>query len=247
MARAPDRRLVPAIPWLLAVGLACNASAPARAPTRAADGHAATATAGAARAPIRIIDLPPPRLDGSMSLERTLAARVSVRTFTDEALTLAELSQLLWAAQGITHGKDRRTAPSAGAKFPLEIYVVTRTQLLHYVPQGHKLEVLREADLVPAVAKATFQDFVADAPTIIVITAVHARTRAKYRHRYARYVRQETGHASQNILLQAVALDLGAVTMGGFRDAVVTRALDLPGDHAPEYLILVGHPRAEAP
>lgn len=177
-----------------------------------------------------------------MSLEKTLQERRSVRSFTDEPLTMEEISQLLWAAQGITGEPGLRTAPSAGAKYPIELYVVTRKQLLHYVPEGHRVEVLRREDLMPAIGRASTQDFVSTCPAMFVITAVHERVQAKYEDRFVRYVRLESGHVAQNIVLQATSLGLGAVTVGGFRDRVVTKALGLPEDHAPEYLIPIGHP-----
>jgi len=231
---------------LLITGLACGpgtvpgADGPARASAQelAADRPAA----GTRIEPLEVIDLPSPRRDGPMSLERTLQARRSVRSFTDEPLTMEEISQLLWAAQGITREPDLRTAPSAGAKYPIELYVVTRKQLLHYVPEGHRVEVLRREDLMPAIGRASTQDFVSTCPAMLVITAVHERVQAKYKDRFVRYVRLESGHVAQNIVLQAVSLGLGAVTVGGFRDRVVTKALGLPEDHAPEYLIPIGHP-----
>jgi SagB-type dehydrogenase family enzyme len=231
---------------MLMMGLACGpgtapaADGPARASAQelAADGPAAASSVE----PLEVIDLPPPRHDGPMSLEKTLKQRQSVRSFTDEPLTMEELSQLLWAAQGITREPDRRTAPSAGAKYPIELYVVTREQLLHYVPEGHRLEVLRREDLRPTVGRASTQDFVTTCPALFVITAVHERVQAKYKHRFVRYVRLESGHVAQNIILQAVSLGLGAVPVGGFKDRVVTKALGLPEDHAPEYLIPIGNP-----
>jgi SagB-type dehydrogenase family enzyme len=236
---------------LLLAGLACgpgtapSANGPARASAQelAADGSSADHTIE----PLEVIDLPPPRRDGPMSLEETLQTRRSVRSFTDEPLTMEEISQILWAAQGITREPDRRTAPSAGAKYPIELYVVTRAQLLHYVPEGHRVEVLRREDLMPAIGRASTQDFVSTCPAMFVITAVHERVQAKYKHRFVRYVRLESGHVAQNIVLQAVSLGLGGVTVGGFRDRVVTKALGLPKDHAPEYLIPLGHPGTSRP
>lgn len=239
------------IVWVLVASLACGpGTAPAvdgpgrgSAQELAADSPSATAKIE----PVEVIDLPAPRRDGDMSLERTLQARRSVRSFTDEHLTMEEISQLLWAAQGITGEPDRRTAPSAGAKYPIELYVVTRTQLLHYLPQGHRVEILGREDLMPTIARASTQDFMSKCPAMFVITAVHERVQAKYKDRFVRYVRLESGHVAQNIVLQAVSLGLGGVTVGGFRDRVVTKALGLPKDHAPEYLIPIGHPGPRRP
>ena len=192
----------------------------------------------------QIIDLPPPRLEGTMTLEEALAKRRSVRAFSGEALTLEELGQLLWAAQGITHPAGLRTSPSAGALYPLEVYAVTPDAVYHYVPQGHRLELHLRGDMrLPLYEAALQQDAVADAPATIVIAAVYARTASKYgNERSPRYVHLEAGHAAQNILLQAVALELGAVPIGAFDDDHVKKALQLPDDQEPLYLIPTGHP-----
>jgi SagB-type dehydrogenase family enzyme len=190
------------------------------------------------------IALPAPRLKGEMSLEETLAARRSVREFTEEELTLEEISQLLWAVQGITAAWGGRTAPSAGALYPLEVYVATADGLYHYVAQGHKAVVESKADLRGALWRAGLsQNAIREAPAVFVITAVYARTEKKYGERAERYVRLEAGHAAQNLLLQAVALGLGGVPIGAFYDGQVQSALSLPSDHELLYLIPVGHPR----
>jgi SagB-type dehydrogenase family enzyme len=198
----------------------------------------------AASPPPQEMALPEPRLKGVLSLEEALVQRRSVRSFTEEALTLEELSQLLWAAQGLTAAWGGRTAPSAGALYPLEVYVATADGLYHYVPQGHKVVVESHDDLRPKLWEAALkQDAIQDAPAVFVITAVYERTAEKYSDRAERYVKLEAGHACQNILLQAVALDLGAVPIGAFYDDQVQAALSLPPDHEPLYLIPVGHPR----
>jgi SagB-type dehydrogenase family enzyme len=193
------------------------------------------------------IALPSPRTDGDVSLEEALAERRSVRSFTDETLTLEEISQLLWAAQGITAEWGGRTAPSAGARYPLEIYVVTPDGLFHYLPDGHRVEALGTADLREPLAEAALgQTAVSNAPAVLVVTAVYARTEAKYGDRAERYVQLEAGHVAQNVLLQAVTLGLGGVPMGAFSDADVQGVLGLPADHEPLYLIPVGHPEQGA-
>jgi SagB-type dehydrogenase family enzyme len=190
------------------------------------------------------INLPAPTLKGEMSLEETLALRHSVRSFTAESLTLAEIGQLLWAAQGITRDWGGRTAPSAGALYPLEVYVATADGLYHYVPQGHKVRVESTADLRQALWSAGLkQEAIRQSPAVFVIAAVYARTEGKYSARAERYVKLEAGHAAQNLLLQAVALRLGGVPIGAFHDDQVQAALSLPADHAPLYLIPVGHPQ----
>jgi SagB-type dehydrogenase family enzyme len=180
-----------------------------------------------------------------MSLEQAFLRRRSIREFTAQPLTAAELSQLCWAAQGITDSSGLRTAPSAGALYPLELYVATRAGLDHYEPNGHRLLRLSEADLRPALSRAAFgQAAVADAPAVFVIAAVAARTAAKYgAARAERYVQLEAGHAAQTLLLEAVAQGLGGVPVGAFDDAAVGGALQLPRGVAPLYLMPVGHPR----
>jgi len=198
----------------------------------------------AASPPPEEMTLPEPKLQGAFSLEETLAQRRSVRSFTEEELSLEEISQLLWAAQGLTAAWGGRTAPSAGALYPLEVYVATANGLYHYVPQGHEVIIESHDDLRQALWKAGLkQDAIRDAPAVFVIAAVYERTAKKYGDRAERYVKLEAGHACQNILLQAVALHLGAVPIGAFYDDQVQAALSLPPDHEPLYLIPVGHPR----
>ena len=178
-----------------------------------------------------------------MSLDEALASRRSVREFTSEPLSLEQVSQLLWAAQGITADWGGRTAPSAGALYPLEVYVATAEGLSHYLPDGHRLETVSGTDLREALARAALgQTQVSDAPVVFVISAVTARTAEKYGDRAERYVQLEAGHACQNLLLEAVALGLGAVPTGAFSDDAVRDVLGFPeGDH-PLYLVPVGYP-----
>ncbi|MBI5035097.1 MAG: SagB/ThcOx family dehydrogenase [Chloroflexi bacterium] len=189
------------------------------------------------------ITLPSPHLSGTVSLEETLARRRSVREFANKSLSMEELGQLLWAAQGATSPVGQRTAPSAGGLYPLELYAVTRDNVYHYEPQGHRLSVHAQGDLRSALwSVALQQDAVKNAAAVIAIASVYARTSIKYgEERTPRYVHLEAGHAAQNILLQAVALKLGAVPIGAFEDDKVKQTLALPTDHAPLYLIPVGH------
>lgn len=187
--------------------------------------------------------LPSPRTEGPLSLEEALLQRRSIRAYTDRALTRDEVAQLLWAAQGITRASGYRTAPSAGALYPLELYVADAWGVWHYIPQGHALEHWCTEDRRPRLCPAALrQEAVCQAPAIFVVTGVFARTAQKYGDRATRYVWLEAGHAAQNLLLQAVALGLGAVPIGAFYDDQVQAALDLPPDHAPLYLIPVGEP-----
>lgn len=189
--------------------------------------------------------LPQPRASGPMSLEEVLGSRRSVRSFTTQELTPAEVGQLLWAAQGVTDGEGRRTAPSAGARYPLEVDVVTADGVDRYVPDGHRLARRSTADLRAELqGTALDQPSVGKAPAVIVISGVASRTAERYgAERAERYVAMEAGHAAQNVLLEAVSLGLGAVPVGAFDDAAVRAVLDLADGEAPLYLIPVGHPR----
>jgi SagB-type dehydrogenase family enzyme len=183
-----------------------------------------------------------------MPLHEALTSRRSVRQYNDRPLSTEELGQLLWAAQGTTSNRGFRTAPSAGALYPLEVYVATAEGAFHYQPAGHRLAALSHEDPRPALyAAALQQDPVRDAPAVFVVAAVYQRTSAKYgQERSPRYVHLEAGHAAQNLLLEAVALGLGAVPIGAFYDEEVQKALELPADHRPLYLIPVGHPSDSA-
>lgn len=194
---------------------------------------------------VNIMQLPAPEQKGKMSLEEALARRRSVREFTTKALTEREVSQLLWAAQGITHPEGLRTAPSAGALYPLEIYVATASGFYHYEPCSHRLIRLSDRDLRVAMRGAAMdQDAITQAPAVLVMAAVYERTSRKYgAARTPRYVHMEAGHAAQNLLLESVALGLGCVTIGAFDDEALQKALALPVDQRPLYLIPVGHPR----
>ena len=188
------------------------------------------------------INLPAPSSAGKMSLEEALQSRRSIRRYSDQPLSEQEISQLLWAAQGVTSPQGYRTAPSAGALYPLELYAVTQSGVYHYDPARHTLGFVQEGDARRKLYEAALkQDPVLKAPLVIVITAVYERTEIKYgEERGPRYVHLEAGHAAQNLLLQAVTLGLGAVPIGAFYDDRVQGALDLPADHMPLYLIPVG-------
>ena len=191
------------------------------------------------------IPLPEPRLEGEISLEQAIADRRSIREFTDESLSWEEISQLLWAAQGTTDPRGLRAAPSAGALYPLELYVAVADGAYRYLPQGHALQVVTGEDGRQGLWEAGLrQGALQAAPAIIVVTGIYQRTEGKYGGRAERYVELEAGHAAQNILLQAVALKLGAVPIGAFYDEQVQDVLGLPPEHRPLYLIPVGHPEA---
>ena len=193
----------------------------------------------------KITPLPQPNLKGTLSVEEALARRRSIRSFGKEKLTTEEISQLLWAAQGITQERTGfRTAPSAGALYPLEVYLVTEDGLFHYIPRGHRLETLGSSDLRGELARAALgQSSVREAAADIVVTAIYSRITKKYGQRGVRYAHIEVGHLGQNIHLQAVALGLGSVSIGAFHDDQVRKVLSLPEEEVPLYIIPVGHPR----
>jgi SagB-type dehydrogenase family enzyme len=184
-----------------------------------------------------------PRTTGGMPLDQALVLRRSVRDFAPTPLTWSEIGQLLWAAQGITHDEGKRTAPSAGATYPLELYVATADGLFQYRPNGHSVARITARDVRQDIQRAAGGQDAIRAPAIFAFTAVTARTAARYGDRGMRYVQIEIGHAGQNLLLEAVALGLGAVPVGSFSDADLHRVLGLPADRVVLYLVPVGHVR----
>jgi SagB-type dehydrogenase family enzyme len=192
------------------------------------------------------ITLPQPRPSGPVSLEEAIARRRSIRRYSPEHLKLEEIGQLLWAAQGITGGKDTlRAAPSAGAFHPLVFYVCRADGAWLYHPTGHALTRHLEHDVREELVEAAWrQKFIAEAPCVFVTSAIMERTTQKYRERGAtRYVPMDAGHATENLLLQAVALGLVGVCVGAFDDGLVSQAMRLPGQEVPLYITPVGHPR----
>ncbi len=194
-----------------------------------------------------VVELPAPDLNGPLSLEQVLLERRSVREYATALLTLDEIGQLLWAGQGITDDEGHRTAPSAGARYPLELYAVTAADLMHYMPVGHRVEQRADTTTLEALSDAAFdQEFVGSAPLVLVVTADPARTEQEYGAMAGDLVNREAGHAAQNILLQATALGLAAVPIGGFDATAVARLLALPPGQAVLYLIPVGEPMSGA-
>lgn len=192
------------------------------------------------------IELPSPIGYSTVTVEDAIAERRSIREFVNQPLPDEVISRLLWSAQGITDPeRGFRSAPSAGATFPLELYLVDHRGVFRYLPEGHELEEVASGDHRSDLAGAALgQQMIAEAPLSLVIAAVPERTAARYGEtRAARYVHMEAGHAAQNIHLQAVALKLGSVPVGAFRDERVQRTLNLPKDHEPLYIIPVGKPR----
>lgn len=195
-----------------------------------------------------MIKLPQPKYDSNFSIERTLLQRRSIRLYEEGPLTLAEVSQLLWAAQGITEkSKGLRTAPSAGALYPLETYLVAGNVtglpagIYKYQPKEHGLIKLADGDKRAELRKAAHgQDSVSEAAVVIALSAVYERITKRYGDRGVRYTDMEAGHVGENVSLQAVALGLGTVMVGAFDDDAVKQVLGLPKDEKPLYLFPVG-------
>ncbi|MCS7126759.1 MAG: SagB/ThcOx family dehydrogenase [Aigarchaeota archaeon] len=199
--------------------------------------------------PMGRVVLPPPRTDSEVSVEYALRVRRSIRDYEDKPLTLQQVSQLVWAAQGITDKRyGFRTAPSAGATYPLEVYVVVKKGgvidleegIYHYLYKEHVLELLKSGDYSRELMEACLdQEWVGDASINIVITAIYERTTWRYGERgRIRYVHMEVGHVGQNIYLQCVSLGLGCVVIGAFYDDSVKKILGV--DEEPLYVIPVG-------
>jgi SagB-type dehydrogenase family enzyme len=197
----------------------------------------------------QITELPQPVVDGDLSLESALAQRRSVRAFAPDPLSLEELGQLLWAAQGITAEWGGRTAPSAGGRYPIELHVAVSAVrgldpgAYRYRPADHSLERTAGRDLRDDLVRAALdQESIGAAPASIVAAAVQARTAERYGDRAERYVTLEAGHVAQNVALQAVALGLGSVPIGAFDDDVVAALLRFEPGERPLYILPVGHP-----
>jgi SagB-type dehydrogenase family enzyme len=191
-----------------------------------------------------IIKLARPDQTGSMPLEQAIAIRRSRRHFLPKSLTLEQISQLTWAAQGQDSTSRYRTTPSAGATYPLELFVITDEGMFRYLPAKHALEKLADQDLRSRLASAAWgQEFIRAAPMTLVFAADFSRTTGRYGERGVRYVFMETGHAAQNVHLQAEALGLGSVAVGAFDDAAVSTVLSLPRNLEPLYMVAVGYYR----
>jgi SagB-type dehydrogenase family enzyme len=194
-----------------------------------------------------LFPLPTPQYDSPISVEKALLERRSVRAYQSEPLTLAEVSQLLWAAQGITDPDGLRTSPSAGALYPLEIYILVgnvrdlEAGIYHYLPENHALALISTGDRRQALYEAALdQQALLDAAAVILITAVYDRTKQKYGERGIRYALIEAGCVTQNLYLQAESLDLGTVFIGAFEDEAVRQLVGAGIREQPLGLMPVG-------
>lgn len=190
--------------------------------------------------------LPAPKTTGTMPLEEAIAKRHSVRSYKPDALTPEQLSQVLWAAQGLSPRKQfiARNAPSAGGIYPMEIYVLDKTGIYQYQPKNHSLKLLKAGDArKPLCDSAYGQAYITQAPVDIVLAGDVAKCAKRYGDRAPRYVAMEAGHIGQNISLEAVALGLGTVMIGAFDDEKANEVLGLPDNLITFYIIPVGYPK----
>ena len=190
-----------------------------------------------------VIKLPPPQKTGPLSLEEAIALRRSARRFAPRELALAEIGQLAWAAQGIT-GRDARwrSAPSAGALHSLTLYALYQSSAYRYEPAEHHLVLYRPIDMQELAAASLNQPFIADAGCTFLFTGLVERTTRVYKKRARDYICMDLGHAAENLLLQAVSLQLAAVPVGAFDRVQVHELLALPKEEEPLYLVPVGFP-----
>jgi len=196
-----------------------------------------------------VIKLPEVDSSADFPLQKAIEDRRSVRDFRDTALDLEDVSELAWSLQGITSpSMGGRTAPSAGALYPLEVYVAVSRQVegldagvYRYIPEEHGLFVCSDEKVNQELASAALgQSFIAEAPLVLIISGNYSVTTSKYGKRGIRYVHMEAGHAAQNVYLKVEALDLGTVSVGAFFDDKVKHTLDLPSEQTPLYLMPVG-------
>lgn len=198
------------------------------------------------------IILPQPVLKGTMSVEEALHKRRSIRSFSNKPLTIEQIAQLLWATYGVTSNYGNvyfKTAPSAGATYPLEIYLLVNTPtkelkegLYKYNPVKHSVNLIKTGNIKTELSKAAYnENMIEEAPICIIITAIYSRTTRRYGERGRdRYVCMDAGHAGQNIYLQATALGLSTCAIGAFDDDIVAKVLNLPPEETPLYVFPIG-------
>jgi SagB-type dehydrogenase family enzyme len=197
-----------------------------------------------------LINLPAPSTQGTVSVEKALKNRRTIRQFADKALTPSQLAQLLWAGYGVTDSRGLRSAPSAGALYPLDIYAVVGDRqvsglaagVYHYLPEKQALELRKTGDWRRAVARASLQQaWMAEAPIMVVITGEYRRCQVRYGERGMRYTHMESGHVGQNLFLQAEALGLGAGIVGAFENTAIVKTLELPPTYDPLLIMPIGY------
>ncbi len=196
------------------------------------------------------IKLPPPVKRGGMPLVEALAVRRTVRDFASRPLDLKQISQLLWGADGTNDPRGHRVAPSAGATYPLDLFLVVGERgvtdlapgVYHYQVAAHALTLVAPGDMRAAVARASLhQTWMTQAPVMVVITGEYRRCTGRYGERGIRYTHMESGNVSQNLFLAAEALGLGAGIVGAFEDKALAQVLKLPPAHEPLLVMPVGY------
>jgi len=184
-----------------------------------------------------------------LTVEKAIVNRRSQRDFTGEAMSLAELSHLLYYSSGVTDKREGlRAAPSAGATYPIEVYAIINNVeglakgIYHYLIESHELELLREGDFRNEMSRAALQErMFKQANVIVALSAVVQRTQQRYRERAQRYICFEAGHIAQNAYLVATSLGLGACAIGAFYDDEFNRLMGLDGkNESVLYLLAVG-------
>jgi SagB-type dehydrogenase family enzyme len=196
------------------------------------------------------VKLPPPAPQGAVSVAEALKARRTVRRFASRPMALAQVAQILWAADGLSDPRGLRTAPSAGATYPLELYLVVGERgvtglnpgVYRYLVAEHALLPTVTGDLRAQVARASLhQSWMAEAPVLVVIAAAYHRCTARYGGRGVMYTHMESGHVGQNVFLMAEALGLGAGIVGAFEDQGLSGVLQLPKEQVPLLVMPVGY------
>ncbi len=210
----------------------------------------------------KIIQLPDPRYESETSVEKAIRMRRSVRSYVQEPLAISDISQILWAAQGITRKKEEpparwntkyewqgglRSAASAGALYPMELYLVAGNVqglskgVYKYIPKSHSLKKVVEGDKKTEIYDAALrQGSIKQGAALIVMAGIYERTSFKYGERAERYVHMEVGFIGGNIYLQGISLGIGTVMIGAFEDEELKKALDLPEDEHPLAIMPLG-------
>jgi len=205
----------------------------------------------------KILKLSQPRFSGEVSIESTLKSRRTVRSFSSEEIDMSVVSQLLWALQGVTYMEDlpegkkifHRAAPSAGRTYPLEVYVALSTGLYRYEPREHALQLTNDEDIRGKLLEAAMtplnKEAIKTAPLTIVLAADNRRAlkATPLFENAMRFVHLEAGHATQNLILQAVSFGLGVCIITSYHVATVYEVLKLPLDHRPIYILPIGFPK----
>lgn len=191
--------------------------------------------------------LPKPVTTGGMALNEALARRRSCRAFTDTPVTLQQISQVCWAAQGVTEPvKGLRTAPAAMALYAVRLFVVDRAGMAEYLPKEHALRTVRDGDLLPAARALALNPATLGEPPVVLLLCIDpAALQARAGAKAERFALLEAGHVTQNILLQVTALGLASVPVGGVDEAKASEALRLPEGVRAVYAMPVGKAKTE--